>query len=633
MQTALTRSLLLDILTDREQTLDPDTYEQLRAAVDTMDGRVVHELTDADVISHADNISVYPGEIRFAEKAATMLHAVAVEGHATAQARVRCVLRTLEDVDPAVPVYVLVSPAAGVLFLGANGDARGKLPGHDSLNPGAYTQAVDALLLPLLEREATALLPPILLADVAAGDTIQITDGEGQSVVFEYVLPSGTPTNPEAYALTLDPTHTQGQRNEALLTALQGAAIPAGIPTIEYDDATGFTFTHLPGAAGNAATVDVTLASGNPPDGVIPFTGGRDESEHLAVAMTGNLVSFYSWPDLEYVTSYGGAAGDGPGELDAPTALAYDQETDTLYVACLGETVDPLAPGFIKALDAGTLDGGTPPVEESVIMTCSQTARVRLVDQSCARPRALAFDLDQAALWIIADNVVGPDAPTDVAAFLVEGDAPAGTASLRLVRYLEPQSTRGYVLRYARDLAIGDFSEIKQVYVASQHTGSIDVFDADSQEHLGYLGIRTVDDYTEGRITADPARYPVTLPEVGEPVSVAAGPDNHVLTVDARNGRMILLDEPAVRGETIINYRQRETGKPVQLLGWSVDGTVSRAHLTVSYRPSPDVEFRPLDGPTRPLTEYQIRLEFCAPRVTLLSEFTLRRLYVHAQAV
>lgn len=616
----------------------PDTTNALKNLINQVGSEVVTRLSTSETIGSLGAVTVdrLRNETRFADQAIVSRMSANSEGYAMQSGKLRPLgpLSKLDSaLDPAAPYYAFLSPGDGVLLLNSKLDVTGKLPGHQDPGLSGYANPIDLQVCEIEPRSARALPAYVPSDTVVAGETFVVSDGVGGSLTIEFVSGAAAPTVPSNIPVDIL-APTQEALNAAVVAAVQ--ANYENIPGIEsFEDATGtFSVFAAPGAAGNAAFTSYDVAT-------TQLTGGEDQTDVIALALAGNQIKFYRLDDLTFLFTYGsGLAGIGANEIDTPTSLAFSKDLQALFVAGTNEVSNAAEPGFVKAIDVRDVVVSTLTNQEEIILQANDRDQ-RLLDSSVRNPVRILWDNIDNHLWVIASRSDTPDAdgrePTEVVAFEILDELYAGS-SVRVVRVLEPRATNSYQLYQIADLDIRVRNGAKLAYLVSRGYGAVEVFNAETQEHVTTLGIRSIDAGIQGNFHgASQHLGSGAAPLLGVPTSLTVGtvPDvGCVVTVfDSANHQLVRIAEDPFSGVNLVNYADFELPVQSRLTGWALAGNLPRDYVSVYYRTSPSEPFSELRNASAPSKTFQIQLQFRIPKATILSQFKLDSLLITSKPV
>lgn len=355
----------------------------------------------------------------------------------------------------------------------------------------------------------------------------------------------------------------------------------------------------------------------------VTFTVG--DADYIAIACNSHhIVQIYAW-----AAPYGHVATigtiDTPGAtattLTSPTSLAFNAATSMLYIGCpTGQPAGATASnGFVAAWDL-TVPGT--PVFNAIPWFYSGTGS--LLDSQVHTPTSLYHD--GTYLWVVNGN------DSTVGAFSTTGTLPP------CQRFLEAQGP-GYQLRSPRQVWVQTISGgYGRVYVANSATGVVDEFDGVTFEHLHSYGIRA----SEDNLNSYTRLSPYTYGALGQPVGVAWDQTtiddqvtNVLVVADQLNGRIHRFNLDAYQNDNFVNFEEVTLGVPVELTGWSLDGTVPIGLVKVYYRTASTQQFRELsqDATTPASRTFQFRVAFHLDPEQFVAAWWFRNLTITGKQV
>jgi len=298
-----------------------------------------------------------------------------------------------------------------------------------------------------------------------------------------------------------------------------------------------------------------------------------------------HVVQIYEWSSpYAHIVNIGtvGVAGADDTHFTNPWALAFDENTNYLYVACpTGQPAGATASnGFVAVWD---LSLPATPVFVSIPYFYAGTGS--LVDGQVHTPTSLSHD--GTYLWVCNGN---------------DSTVGALTFDAMCVRYIEAQGA-GYQLRTPVQInTIALSGGFTRLYITNSLTGTIEEFDAVTFEHLNSYGVRATEDSTVGYTRLSTKIFGA----LGTPTGVVADSvliddeTTPVLVVaDTGNNRLHRFNLEAYTEDNYVNFAELSFGVPVSITGWSLSGTVPIDMVTVYYRTNSTEQWRELPQESR----------------------------------
>jgi len=363
----------------------------------------------------------------------------------------------------------------------------------------------------------------------------------------------------------------------------------------------------------------------NDPSAVCVFNvGGTD---YLAVtSYSHHICQIYLYdPPYTYQATIGSldTPGATPALLYNPVGVAVDETNSLLYI--LNENGTPagatLDRGFVTVFD---VSNPAAPVNTGIPMYYGNTGS--LLDSEVDSAADIFFDNNSNLLWLTN----GP-AKNEAAAFTT-------SSGILLSSYIE-SSGAGYTLRTPKQIYIQtQLGGYKRIFIANGATGTIEVFDQVSLQHLGSYGYRASEDELSGydRLSED------IYGAIGFPQAVVAdtvtldGKEADVFVVgDSINRRLHRFNTNAYTENNWVNFELLELDVPVSLYGWSFSGTIPPDMMTVYYRFDETEEFRelPQETNTPPSSTFQFRVAVHLDTRRFVRPWKLDKLRIHATQV
>ena len=370
----------------------------------------------------------------------------------------------------------------------------------------------------------------------------------------------------------------------------------------------------------------ITATEYNDASAVCVFSvGGTD---YLAVtSYSHHICQIYLYdPPYTYQATIGSldTPGATPALLYNPVGVAVDETNSLLYIlnengTPIGATLDR---GFVTVFD---VSNPAAPVNTGIPMYYNNTGS--LLDGEVDSAADIFFDNDSNLLWLTNGS-----AKNEAAAFTTS------SGSLLLSSYIEA-SGAGYTLREPKQIYIQtQLGGYKRIFIANGATGTIEVFDQASLNHLGSYGYRASEDELSGYDRLSEAVYGA----IGFPHAVVAdtvtldGKEADVFVVgDSINRRLHRFNTNAYTDLNWVNFELLELDVPVSLYGWSFSGTIPPDMMTVYYRFDETEEFRelPQETNTVPSSTFQFRVAVQLDTRRFVREWKLDKLRIHATQV
>ena len=369
----------------------------------------------------------------------------------------------------------------------------------------------------------------------------------------------------------------------------------------------------------------IVVTEYNDASGVCVFNvGGTD---YLAVtSYSHHICQIYLYdPPYTYQATIGtlDTPGATPALLYNPVGVTVDETNGLLYI--LNENGTPagatLDRGFVTVFD---VTNPAAPVNTGIPMYYNNTGN--LLDGEVDNAADIFFDNDSNLLWLTN----GP-AKNEAAAF-------STSSGLLLSSYIEP-SGRGYTLREPKQIYVQtQLGGYKRIFITNGATGTIEVFDQASLQHMGSYGYRASEDELSGFNRLSESVYGA----IGFPQAVVAdtvtldGKEVDVFVVgDNLNKRLHRFNTNAYTDLNWVNFELLELDVPVSLYGWSCSGTLPLDMMTVYYRFDETEEFRelPQETNTPPSSTFQFRVAVQLDTRRFVRPWKLDKLRIHATQV
>ena len=372
----------------------------------------------------------------------------------------------------------------------------------------------------------------------------------------------------------------------------------------------------------------ITVSEYNDASAVCTFDVGG--TEYLAVtSYSHHICQIYLYdPPYTYQATIGtlDTPGATPALLYNPVGIAVDEANNLLFI--LNENGTPagatLDRGFVTVFD---ISNPAAPVNVGIPMYYDNTGS--LLDGEVDNAADIFFDPLSSLLW-----VVNGSAKNEAASYTVSG----GGTTLNMSNYIE-SSGAGYTLREPKQLYVQtQLGGYKRIFIANGATGTIEVFDQATLNHLGSYGYRASEDELSGYDRLSDAVYGA----IGFPQAVIAdtvyldGKNADVFIVgDNINRRLHRFNTNAYTENNWINFELMELSVPVSLYGWSCAGTIPPDMMTVYYRFDETEEFRelPQETNTPPSSTFQFRVAVQLDTRRFVRPWKLDKLRIHATQV